>query len=109
MRMSTDEVAPKDRADWYQDVLSKTVARHTLAIDDPKGSRARVLSLGQVEVSRHCHAAHPGTRCRRRPAAGGLRLPGGGASAPRWSRGAGRAPSPRPSATGPLVRLAEVW
>ncbi|MEV4895557.1 helix-turn-helix domain-containing protein [Nonomuraea sp. NPDC055795] len=60
VRMSTDEVVPKDRADWYQDVVSRTVAPHTLAIDDPAGFRARakVLSLGQVEVSRHSHAAH---------------------------------------------------
>ncbi|MFD9945309.1 hypothetical protein ACFWYW_38080 [Nonomuraea sp. NPDC059023] len=58
--MSTDEVVPKDRADWYQDVVSRTVAPHILAIDDPAGFRARtcVLSLGQVEVSRHSHAAH---------------------------------------------------
>ncbi|MFD9940392.1 helix-turn-helix domain-containing protein [Nonomuraea sp. NPDC059023] len=60
VRMSTDEVVPKDRADWYQDLVSMTVAPHTLAIDDPIGflARAHVLSLGQVEVSRHNHAAH---------------------------------------------------
>ncbi|MFI6538659.1 helix-turn-helix domain-containing protein [Nonomuraea sp. NPDC050547] len=60
VRMSTDEVVPKDRADWYQDVVSRTVAPHILAIDDPAGFRSRtcVLSLGQVEVSWHSHAAH---------------------------------------------------
>ncbi|MFJ6657134.1 helix-turn-helix domain-containing protein [Streptomyces sp. NPDC091377] len=61
---STDEVPVADRADWYHDVVSRTVAPHQLVMTDPPSFRARigVLGLGRIEVSRHRHGDHRALR-----------------------------------------------
>jgi AraC-like DNA-binding protein len=61
---STDEVSAGDRADWYHDVVTRTVAPHRLLVTDPPSFHARigVLGLGRIEVSRHRHADHQALR-----------------------------------------------
>ncbi|MGW1146757.1 AraC-like ligand-binding domain-containing protein [Streptomyces sp. NPDC002454] len=56
-----------DRADWYHDVVSRTVAPHRLLVADRAAFRARagVLGLGRIELSKHVHADHRAWRTRR--------------------------------------------
>ncbi|MFI2209817.1 helix-turn-helix domain-containing protein [Streptomyces sp. NPDC020141] len=65
--MSTDDVAAEDRADWYHDVVSQTVAPHRLVIPDRTAFRARagVLGIGRIELSRHAHTDHRAWRTER--------------------------------------------
>ncbi|EDY47215.1 AraC family transcriptional regulator (plasmid) [Streptomyces clavuligerus] len=62
--MSTENVAAADRADWYHDVISRTVAPHELTVTDPSAFRARSggMSLGRIGVSRHFHTEHSSRR-----------------------------------------------
>jgi AraC-like DNA-binding protein len=52
---TTDDVAAGDRADWYQDLMSRTMAPCTLTVRDPEAFRAwtGTLDLGRVYLSRH--------------------------------------------------------
>ncbi|MEU5158065.1 helix-turn-helix domain-containing protein [Streptomyces sp. NPDC020875] len=57
---STDDIATGERADWFHDLVSRTVSPHRLAITDRATftARAGVLSLGSVEMSLHANSGH---------------------------------------------------
>ncbi|MFF3552137.1 AraC-like ligand-binding domain-containing protein [Streptomyces tsukubensis] len=53
--VSHDTVAASDKAEWFNDMISRTVAPHRMALLDPATFHARtgVLELGRVSVAYH--------------------------------------------------------
>ncbi|MEU9606662.1 helix-turn-helix domain-containing protein [Streptomyces sp. NPDC048057] len=58
--MSTDGMPAGDRAEWFHDLVSRTVSPHRLAITDGATftARAGTLSLGPLEMSLHSNSGH---------------------------------------------------
>ncbi|MFE7131873.1 helix-turn-helix domain-containing protein [Streptomyces sp. NPDC057638] len=57
--VSSRDVPPGERADWYHDIVSRAVVTNRLALGDPAvfHATAGVLELGRMEVSRFSYSA----------------------------------------------------
>ncbi|MFJ8228721.1 helix-turn-helix domain-containing protein [Streptomyces sp. NPDC094448] len=62
--VSLDTVATADKAEWFNDVISRTVAPHRMALVDPATFHARtgLLELGRVSVAYHDFGAQESWR-----------------------------------------------